>query len=102
MLEYLPSGLSTVIHSRATVALAACKLSRGNVTTSWPGVVDAPTLTSQLASAWPLGKVVLTVAVRGAPFWVGSSRSCQVPVVGTGGGPSANQMLCQCEANTRP
>src|SRR4051812_16769845 len=92
-------GFSIVIQSRASIGLIACRLSRGNVTVIVPRVVEAPTLTSHCASAAPFGNVVLILASRGPPMSVGSARFCQVPTVGTGCGPSENQILCQCEAN---
>src|SRR5688572_29001351 len=67
-----------------------------------PSVVEAPTFISHAASASPLGKVWLTVPSRGVLSPTGSSLRDHVPVVGTGSGPSSNQILCQCEVNTLP
>src|SRR5687768_10114354 len=67
---------------------------------SSPRVVEAPTLTSQSASAFPFGKEVSTSPTKlfGRVCWV----LVNMATSDQGTGPPCSQMLCQCEAKTRP
>src|SRR5688572_26113218 len=63
-----------------------------------PSVVEACTLNSHCARSWPFVVAVSMSAV----IELRSLRFTRVTVDGHGGGPESIQMLCQCDANTRP